>query len=693
MPLSPPILDFIFDKGADNDIRKITDAYYAQSITLMQSFWSEADIDMRFLAGDQTLWGDLYGNLPAFRKRQFQFNRIRRIVNMITGYQRRNRKSTVCLPIDDQDDQLSDDWTKVLFHVNRRADTYEMVSEAFEDAISTGMSLLHTFLDYRDDPISGQLKIEKLAYNEFLMDPYFRKPDLSDCNFVWKRRWLAKEVVASLCPWASNEILAMSPRGNRDGKFQFQPEAYNYGQYNLLTYDEFYYRDFRSQDMLIDLQTGESTQWRGKDEDLKQYLRLYPQIQVKKTQIPTVKLAIMVEGEPIYQGAQPTGIDRYPFVPVLAYYYPQIPYFPSRIQGVVRGLRDAQYLYNHRRIIELDILESQVNSGFIYKADSIVNIDDIFQSGQGRGIAVKQDADISDVQKIQPAQVPPSMIQLSQLLGEEVQQISGVSEELLGMAEGDQSGVLSMLRQGAGLTTLQKLFDQLDFSQKELGRLTQEIVRENYTPAKIMQILKRQPDQRFFNRGSLKHDIVIEEGINTATQNQMQLMQLLHLRQVGVAIPDETLLKAVTLQNKKELIEAVTKAQQQASQKQQQAEEMQVNLAAAQVKLANARAEADAGLGMERISRIGENQALAVERRAEAVRDEHAGILDLTKALKELSSLDIQNLQKQIALFSDLQAFYNTSAGGPQNMGTIQGQPPVTLSPDQGAPPSPPQGI
>lgn len=638
---------------------------------------------MRFLAGDQTLWGDLYGNLPAFRKRQFQFNRIRRIVNMISGYQRRNRKSTVCLPINDEDDQLSDDWTKVLFHVNRKADTYEMVSDAYEDALSTGMSLIHAFLDFRDDPINGQLKLEKLAYNEFIMDPYFRNPDLSDCNFLWKRRWLAKDVVASLCPWASKEIMMMNPRGNRDGKFQFQPEAYNYGQYNLLTYDEYYYRDFRDQDMLVDLQTGESVEWKGKEEDLKAYLRLYPQIKVKKNRVPTVKLAILVEGEPIYQGAQPTGIDRYPFVPVLAYYYPQIPYFPFRIQGVVRGLRDAQYLYNHRRIIELDILESQVNSGFIYKADSIVNTDDIFLSGQGRGIAIKQDADISDVQKIQPGQVPPSMIELSQLLGNEISEISGVSEELLGMADGDQSGILSMLRQGAGLTTLQKLFDQLDFSQKELGRLTQEIVRENYAPSKIMKILKRQPDPRFFDRSSLKYDIVIEEGINTATQNQMQLMQLLHLRQVGVPVPDESLLKCVTLQNKKELIEQVTQNQQQAAQKQQQAEEMQVNLAAAQVKLANARAEADAGLGMERISRIGENQALAEERRAEAVRDEHAGILDLTKALKELAGLDIDNIVKQIAMFTQLQSFYNSSAPGPVQTGTIQGQPGVTSAPPQ----------
>ena len=63
------------------------EAFYAESITINQSFWGEADTDTRFEVGDQTLWTDLYGNLPANRRRQFCFNRIRPIINMITGHQ------------------------------------------------------------------------------------------------------------------------------------------------------------------------------------------------------------------------------------------------------------------------------------------------------------------------------------------------------------------------------------------------------------------------------------------------------------------------------------------------------------------------------------------------------------------------------------------------------------------------------
>ena len=167
-----------------------------------------------------------------------------------------------------------------------------------------------------------------------------------------------------------------------------------------------------------------------------------------------------------------------------------MPYFPWRIQGVVRGLRDAQYLYNRRKIIELDILESQINSGWKYKENALVNPKDIFLSGQGRGLALKDEANMTDVEQIMPPQVPPSMIQLSEILAKEVQEISGVNEELLGSAMDEKAGVFSMLSQGAGLTTLQILFDHLDLCAEVLGKLMIDIIQTNFTPGKVKKILE-----------------------------------------------------------------------------------------------------------------------------------------------------------------------------------------------------------
>ena len=639
----------------DKAILSRMEAFYAEAITINQSFWAEADTDTRFETGDQTLWTDLYGNLPANRRKQFNFNRIRRVINMISGHQRKNRKSTVVTPVENGDGETADQFSKILIWVNNQENVLDTISESFHGALVTGMNLLQVWVDYRSDPVSGNIKVDNCSYNSFLIDPYFRKADLSDCNALWKRSFLTKREIISLLPAKSEEILGLSSSDSgtgRDGKFQFMPESYNYGYKNLLTYDEFYYRDYRTQKMLVDAETGETLEWNmdNDQEGLDAFLLQYPQVTIIDQEIPTVKLAIVVQGKVMYDGPNPMGIDCYPFVPVLGYYNPQMPYFPQRIQGVVRGLRDAQYLYNRRRVIELDILESQINSGWIYKENALVNPKDVFLSGQGRGLALKDEANMADVMQIQPPQIPPSMIQLSELLAREVMEISGVNEELLGSAVDDKAGILSMLRQGAGLTTLQVLFDQLDRSQKLLGKIMIKIIQNNFTPGKIKRIVEAEPTQQFYNKAFGVYDAVVEEGLNTSTQRQMQFAQMLHLKEAGVPITTEDLLEASTIQNKKSIMENAAKAQQEQAQAQQAQQESMMKEQEARTNLANARAQADLGLYNERTSRVQENFAMAEERRSEAVANENKAMLDMVRTLKELESIDISHLKELMAM-------------------------------------------
>jgi hypothetical protein len=664
MTLFPQLSDTFYVDN-DLDVLKLMDYTYSKNIQINQSFWSEADVDLRFKLGDQTLWNDIYGNLPAFRRRQFNFNRIRRIINMITGHQRQHRKSTVVTPIENSDEKTSDQFSKILLWMDQKHHILETISDAFEGAITTGMNLLSVWMDYRNDPVNGDIAVDNLSYNSYLIDPYFKKMDLSDCNSIWTRKYLSRNQAQALLPGREGEIKNLSGWGNRDGKFQFMPESYNYGMQDLLIYDEFWYLASRKQKLLCDVQSGETYEWRGQDEDLEDFKRLYPQVLVLEQEIPTTKLAIVVQGKVFYHGANPAGIDRYPFVPCWAYYEPECPYFPWRVQGVVRGLRDAQYLYNRRRVIELDILESQITSGFMYKEDALVNPKDVFLQGQGRGLALKANAQPNvDVVKIEAPQVPPSMIQLSELLGKEISEISGVNEELLGMADDDKAGILSMLRQGAGLTTLQVLFDNLDQCQKMLGDVRIEMIQANWTPGKVRRVIGEEPSQQFYNRAFGQYKSIVEDGLNTSTQRQMQFAQLLHLRETGLPVPAELLVKTSTLQNKQELIDALSAQEQQQAQMAQQQAATQIELLRAQIEDLHARAVANQGLGHERASRIQENQALAVERRAAAQKDLDQGALDLIKAAKELQSVDLDQIQKVLGLIETMKKTQQLNPSG-----------------------------
>ncbi len=653
MTLFPQLSDSYYVDN-DHNILKLMDYTYSKYITINQSFWSEADIDSRFKAGDQTLWNDIYGNLPAFRKRQFNFNRIRRVINMISGYQRQHRKSTVVTPIEGSAERTADQFTKLLFHVNNTANVLDNISEAFEGALTTGMNLLSTWVDFRSDPVNGDIKVDNVSYNGYLIDPYFQKMDLSDCNSIWTRKYLSRSQAETLLPGRELEIKDMKGWGNRDGKFQFMPEAYNYGMQDLLIYDEFWYLDSRKQKMLVDTVTGECKEWRGQEEDLQDFMKMFPQCITLDQTVPSVKLAIVVQGKVMYHGPNPLGIDRYPFVPVWGYYEPQIPYFPWRVQGVVRGLRDAQYLYNRRMITSLDILESQLTSGFIYKENALVNPKDVFLQGQGKGLALKAEAQMTDVQRIDAPQVPPSMMQMCEMLGQELQQISGVNEELLGSAEDDKAGILATLRQGAGLTTLQTLFDHLDRSQKMLGELHMDIIQSNWTPGKVKRIVNDKPDQQFYNRAFGKYDCVVEEAPLTATQKQLALQKALYLREIGVPISTEYLIEHMNLPDKEEVIQS-TIAQEEMQQKAQMAQ-MQSQIQQQQVLAQAATAEANSknALAAERMNKVKLDAALSAERIQRADEDRTSSALNLIKALKELQGMDLDNLQRELSLVQQL---------------------------------------
>ena len=595
----------------------------------------------------------MYGTV-GLRKRQFFFNRIRRIISMISGYQRQHRKCTMCTPIHAGDQKTADQFTKLFYHTNTNAHVLETISDAFEGALTTGMGLLSVWVDYRSDVCSGDIKVDFLPYNSFLIDPFFRQMDLSDCNNLWTRKYLARPQVEALLPGRKKDIDEIKGWGTRDGKFQFMSEAYNFGSQDLLMYDEFYYLSTRSQKMLVDTETGEATEWKGQDEDLADFMRFYPHVVEFNQTIPTVKLAVVVQGKVMYHGPHPLGIDSYGVIPVWAYYEPHIPYFPLRVQGVVRGLRDAQMLYNRTRINMLDIQESQINSGWVYKENALINPKDVFLSGQGRGLALKAEAQITDVQRIDPPQIPPSMIQLSEFLGQEITQISGINEELLGSADDDKAGILSMLRQGAGLVTLQGLFDNLDRAQKLLGNVFLDIMQTNFTPGKVQRILGEEPSQQFYNRAFGKYDCIVEEASLTSTQKQLAFKTALYLKEIGIPIPTSFLLDNMNIVDKDELIEQIQQNEQAQQQQEQQLAQSQMQLQKVDMETKLAYAEAQKSLAAERLNKTRLDAAISAERLQRSDEERTGSILNLIKGVKEIQQMDTAHIQQAVELIKSI---------------------------------------
>jgi hypothetical protein len=648
----------------DNDkyYQDMIDDFHTRTIDSTQRLWNEAYIDTLFEIGDQSAFDMVY-TVPAHRKKYLSFNNIRPILNMPTGYQRQNRKSTIATPVENSDNEFTDQITKLMMWNARREGINNLLSDAFHGALVTGINYMYMWMDYRNDPISGDLRCNHLHYNEVMIDPYFKRLDLSDCNGIMRRSYHTKQTMKSMYPKLGDFIDDLTPTQSYDDRFQFMPEAYEFDKKNLYIYDQFYYREYRKQKLVIDQDTNEHYEWDGKRTDnLSKFLNDFPQLVYTEADIPTVKLVALINGKVVYQGKNELNLDSYPFVPVVGYFNPQAPYFEQRIQGMVRGLRDAQFLYNRRKVIELDFAESRVTNALIYKPTSLKDPEDIFKTGQGKSIALNNNASMDDIRELPVKDVPPGFFQLSEGMRSEMMKISGVTEELLGAADDEIAGVLSMMRQGRALTTLQILFDNLDYSQKLLGRLQADAIVKNFTPGKIKRIINEEPHQYFKSKTSVEYDIAIEESFNTTTQKQLQFAQMVQLKNIGVQIPDDALLEAATIQNKSKIIESIQAQQQQAQQVQQKQEQLEMLKLQAEIKMANAQAAADEGMSIERLSRVQENQQLAMERaaqaeenRADARLNNQKAVLELAKTLNELDTVQLENFRK----FLDIAALYN----------------------------------
>jgi hypothetical protein len=637
-------LGYVDPTDAKNkDLKQMQDHFYDSNYIGNSVLWLQGAIDKRFKTGDQNLYYAMYGQNYQQAQRFF-FNLIRRHINMICGFQRKNRKSTITLPVNENDDALADDYNKVFRWCDDRDGFQEYLSQSFEGAVDTGMTLLHLYPDYTLDPISGDLFTDCVSYNNYLIDINFRKQDLTDCNGIYRRRWTSKEGAKQLLPGYAKEIDKMKPGGMKDGRFPLQAELQNLAVNNLFTFDEFYYRDSREATIVIDPKSGESVEWEEdeseEDDMMIRVLRQQPWLITKKVQVPTVKLVLSLGNKIVYHGKNLLGIDAYPFIPTLCYHEPDIQAYALRVMGVIRNLRDPQFLYNMRKVIELQLLQSSLNAGWIYPIDVVTDPKAFRQTSGGDGFLVPLKAGHlpSEIQRIEPVAIPASLLELSASLSEDITKISGVNEELLGSATDDKSGILSMLRQGAGLTTLQTIFDKLDYTQRLYGKIRLQAIRKNFSKGKIRNILGHDPDQRFFTSHSQKYGIAVEEGNYSATQRQMELQQLIHFKELGMPIPNKSILRAAFISNKKQVIADMEEEQQQQAQQAQQQAQQQQQIDQSKMMSEMSKSKLNMASAQEKISNIENIRADAEHKRTQSD-------LDLVRTMVELEDMQFNQFK------------------------------------------------
>lgn len=647
------------DEAKEHEILQYYDECYHMAFQAWGEYITEADRDMAFYLGDQWDAADKEA-LRRQKRAALVFNKIRRIVKMIEGYERKTRVSLLANPQEKSDEKLGDQLTAALIWQMNVARLHMVMSEAFAGSLKTGMNLVQLSLDYSSDPLSGDIQASRLAHNQYLLDPRMERRDLQDCEYIIQRRYMTQDSVRLLLPFRSEELEYIKC-GSYDEKFPYMPPSRDWKKQNLLRFDEFWVRKTRPVKFLLDKETGQMKKWEGERYVLDQIMSLSPfdrlqmglpqDIAVLQREEKYVELNVIVENQLMYSGPDPWGLNDFPHIPIMAFWEPEYAAISSysdfalKLQGIVRPMRDPQMEVNKRRSKALDIMDSGIHSGWQAKEGSVANPKSLYQSGNNGVVWMREDAQMTDAVRLPPGDIPPSLVQLSELFDRDLMEIAGASSEMMGMPENENmpiSGILAKVRQGAGLTILQDLFDNYRFSQEILGEKLLKMMQINYHPSKIQRILNEQMHPSFKDAASLHYDIKVEETVDTPSQKNLFYMQLMQARQAGVPIPDSLLIEAMPIQGKDKIMKALQAQEQQNAQMQQiEAKQRETINEMAQAKIIS-----DVGTGVERIARSQADRALARERISESQQNQAQAVLNRADAILKMAQMTDDQILK-----------------------------------------------
>lgn len=650
----------------DNEIR----GEFQENYRYAHDYWAPfvKDAQVYTLAASGYTWSDDERKILIKEGREpLELNIMRRPLQFFSGYLRDNINEIIYSPVEGSDQKTADQFTKLSYYVWDKGLGFPTFLDSADEAFKSGIALCGIQMDYSRDFVNGDIRFFKRTYNSFYLDPTFESIDLCDSSFAITRDLIDKQYAKQLLPFIEpNEIDNLS-MGYRDDKFlQYHPEFTTFSRNrNLIAYDQYYKRVTRTRKFLVDMKSayyrditdlsseeiqrlkfglGRLREMRRNAESLEIDPNDIPDVEIRDVERSFIELNIMLNGHRMYVGDDKTGINQtYPFVPLICYMEPSI-WMPSqRIQGIASSNWSAQRQFNKRHMKIVDMMDSDISTGFKYLIGSVADPQDLQQSGQNKLIGIDPEhapEGMNSVQQLQGGGANPALIQYQQILDQLTLTLSNVTESVLGIDDktGLQiSGRAAQQRIAQGLRGNRKILDNVETAQQVLGGLILKAIQAHYPPGKVERILGETPTQQFYEREFEQYDAVVKEGIRSKSQKDAYYYELVNLKREGIVdVPQAEIIKNYPMSGATDLQEAIEKQDEMLAQKAAQANEIEKM----KMQVLNATKEEKLGLAKERESRVASNLSLKDERESEAQQNIAQAALDRAKAITEIAQMN-----------------------------------------------------
>lgn len=557
-------------------------SYYRQELDRQSENRFQMAIDEDYY--DSIQWSEDESNsLKERGQAPIVYNVTAQSINWVIGSEKRGRTDFKILPREKEDAKQAELKTKLLKYISDVNRLPFSRSRAFEDAIKAGIGWLEDGAQDDDDgePIYSRYE----SWRNILHDSASTELDMSDARYIFRSKWVDVDVAKALFPGREaqidNAVIDASMYGSFDmvdgdvpmDYMEFDRSSHSVAR-TLVSHKRQRVRliecEYKVPEKVKRLRGGifKGEIYDPQDRNHQEALLSGTSTVVEKVMM-RVRIAHMTVKDLLWEGPSPYRHNRFRFTPIWCYRRGRdnLPY------GLIRPIRDIQDDVNKRASKALHILSSNkiiMDEGALPDgvsldefAEEIARPDSITVKRKGHELTINAERDLA----------APHLELMSRGINM-IQQVGGVTDELLGRTTNAVSGIAVQKRQEQGSLATNKPFDNLRLASQMQGELQLSLLEQFCTEEKTFRITNERgaPDFHRVNDGlpeneitRTKADFIISEAEWRTTMREAAAEQLMEIiskmpPEVGMMLLDLAV-ESMDLPNREEIskrIRAVT---------------------------------------------------------------------------------------------------------------------------------------
>ncbi|MGL4297350.1 MAG: portal protein [Aestuariivirga sp.] len=576
--VEPPAPANDLDSDDKQELHSRLLSYYRQELDRQSENRFQMAIDEDYY--DNIQWSeDEARQLKERGQAPIVYNVTAQTINWVIGSEKRGRTDFKILPREKEDTKPAEIKTKLLKYLSDVNRLPFSRSRAFEDAIKVGIGWLEDGAQDEDDGEPVYSRYE--SWRNILHDSASTEFDFSDGRYIFRSKWVDVDVAKALFPGREAQIQDAVVDASLYGSFdmvdgdvpmdymEFDRSNYSVAR-TLVSHKRRRVRliecEYRVPEKVQRLKGGI---FKGEiyDENDPRHVEavLSGASALASKVMMRVRLAHMTVKDLLWEGPSPYRHNRFRFTPIWCYRRGRdnLPY------GMIRAIRDIQDDINKRASKALHILSSNkviMDEGALPEgttldefAEEIARPDAIIIKRAGKELVINAERDLA----------APHLDLMSRGI-QMIQQVGGVTDELLGRTTNAVSGVAVQKRQEQGSLATNKPFDNLRLAVQMQGELQLSLLEQFVTGEKTFRITNERGTPEFIriNDGlpeneitRSKADFIISEADWRSTMRQAAAEQLMEMisrmpPQVGLMLLDLAV-ESMDLPNREEIAKRI----------------------------------------------------------------------------------------------------------------------------------------